>query len=110
MDGTLPEAELTEQEPRAASKGATAWPRITIVTAVRNGARYLEDTIRSAISQGYPNLEYIVVDGVSTDGTLEIIRKYEKDITSWVSQPDKGQYDALNTGFSRATGEVLSWL
>jgi len=86
------------------------WPRITLVTAVRNGAHYIEDTIRSAISQGYPNLEYIVVDGVSTDGTLEIIRKYEKDITSWVSQPDKGQYDALNTGFSRATGEVLSWL
>jgi glycosyltransferase involved in cell wall biosynthesis len=85
-------------------------PRITMVTAVRNGARYLEDTIRSVISQGYPNLEYIVVDGVSTDGTLDIIRKYEKDIAWWVSQPDKGVYDALNTGFARSTGEIMGWL
>jgi glycosyltransferase involved in cell wall biosynthesis len=60
------------------------------VTAVRNGARYLEDTIRSVISLGYPNLKYIIVDGVSSDGTLEIIRKYEKDIVWWASQPDKG--------------------
>jgi glycosyltransferase involved in cell wall biosynthesis len=87
-----------------------AWPRISLITAVRNGVRYIEDTIRSAISQGYPNLEYIVVDGVSTDGTLDIIKKYEGDISYWVSQPDRGQYDALNTGFSRATGEILSWL
>ncbi len=85
-------------------------PRITIVTAVRNGTRYIEDTIRSVISQGYPNLEYIVVDGVSTDGTLDIIRKYEKDIAWWVSQPDKGVYDALNTGFARSTGEIMGWL
>jgi glycosyltransferase involved in cell wall biosynthesis len=110
MCDTLPEAELTEREPRATPKGVTSWPRITIVTAVRNGARYLEDTIRSVISQGYPNLEYIVVDGVSTDGTLDIIRKYEKDISWWVSQPDKGLYDALNTGFARSTGEVMGWL
>jgi glycosyltransferase involved in cell wall biosynthesis len=110
MGDTLQEAELTERESRATLKGVTSWPRITIVTAVRNGARYLEDTIRSVISQGYPNLEYIVVDGVSTDGTLEIIRKYEKDITWWVSQPDKGTYDALNTGFSRSTGEIMGWL
>ena len=110
MGDTLPEAELTEREPRATPKGVTSWPRITIVTAVRNGARYLEDTIRSVISQGYPNLEYIVVDGVSTDGTLDIIRKYEKDISWCVSQPDKGLYDALNTGFARSTGEVMGWL
>jgi glycosyltransferase involved in cell wall biosynthesis len=110
MGDTLPEAELTEREPRTTPKGVTSWPRITIVTAVRNGARYLEDTIRSVISQGYPNLEYIVVDGVSTDGTLDIIRKYEKDISWWVSQPDKGLYDALNTGFARSTGEVMGWL
>jgi glycosyltransferase involved in cell wall biosynthesis len=110
MGGTLAEAELREREHRAAPRGATAWPRITIVTAVRNGARYMEDTIRSVISQGYPNLEYIVVDGVSTDGTLDIIQKYEKNITSWVSQPDKGVYDALNTGFARSTGEIMGWL
>jgi len=110
VGGTLPEAELTERGLRPTPKGVTAWPRITIVTAVRNGARYIEDTIRSVISQGYPNLEYIVIDGVSTDGTLDIIRKYEKDITWWVSQPDKGVYDALNTGFARSTGHIMGWL
>jgi len=87
-----------------------SWPRITIVTAVRNGARYIEDTIRSITSQNYPNLEYIVVDGASTDGTIEIIRKYEKLLAWWVSQPDKGVYEALNTGFSRSTGEIMGWL
>jgi glycosyltransferase involved in cell wall biosynthesis len=81
-----------------------------MVTAVRNGAHFIEDTIRSVISQGYPNLEYIIVDGVSTDGTLDIIRKYEKNITWWVSQPDKGVYDALNTGFARSTGNIMGWL
>src|SRR5713226_10002943 len=110
MDGTLPEAELTEQEPSGVTDGELAWPRITLVTAVRNGARYLEDTIRSVISQGYPNLEYIVVDGVSADSTLDIIRKYESHLASWVSQPDKGVYDALNTGFARSTGDIMGWL
>src|SRR5258708_6806485 len=110
VGGTLPEAELTERGLRPTPKGVTAWPRITIVTAVRNGAQYIEDTIRSVISQGYPNLEYIVVDGVSTDGTLDIIRKYESHITWWVSQPDKGVYDALNTGFARSTGHIMGWL
>lgn len=86
------------------------WPRITLVTAVRNGGRYIEDTIRSVVNQEYPNLEYIVVDGASTDGTVEIIRKYEKNLTWWVSQPDNGVYDALNTGFARSSGEILGWL
>src|SRR5260370_28849223 len=85
-------------------------PRITMVTAVRNGAHYIEDTIRSVISQGYPNLEYIVVDGVSTDSTLDIVRTYEKYIAWCVSQPDKGVYDALNTGFARSTGEIMGCL
>lgn len=76
----MPKAELTEREQRGAPAGAAAWPRVTVVTAVRNGAKYIEDTIRSIVSQGYPNLEYIVVDGVSTDGTLEVIRKYEKHL------------------------------
>jgi glycosyl transferase family 2 len=86
------------------------WPRITLVTAVYNGARYIEDTIRSIVEQGYPNLEYIIVDGGSTDGTVEIIRQYEKNVTWWVSQPDKGVYDALNTGFAQARGEIMGWL
>src|SRR5258708_27551056 len=98
----------SKTEPAAPPMGQ--WPRITIVSAVRNGAHYIEDTIRSVISQGFPNLEYTVVDGVSTDGTLDIIRKYESSITWWVSQPDKGVYDALNTGFARSTGHIMGWL
>ncbi len=108
--GAFPEAELSEQEQRQTPKSVTAWPCITIVTAVRNGARYIEDTICSIVNQGYPNLEYFVVDGASTDGTTDIIRKYEKHITWWVSQPDKGVYDALNTGFARSTGDIMGWL
>jgi glycosyltransferase involved in cell wall biosynthesis len=86
------------------------WPRITLVTQVRNAARFLEQTLRSVLSQGYPNLEYIVVDGASTDGTQEIIRKYERELAYWVSEPDRGMYEALNKGFARATGDVLGWL
>ncbi|HEY2460736.1 MAG TPA: glycosyltransferase family 2 protein [Candidatus Acidoferrum sp.] len=93
-----------------AAAGGIVWPRITVVTAVYNGAGYLEETIRSVIGQGYPNLEYIVVDGESTDGTVEIIKKYEKDLAWWVSKKDKNVYEALQTGFSRATGEVMGWL
>jgi glycosyltransferase involved in cell wall biosynthesis len=97
-------------EGTAAGQPETEWPRITLVTAVHNGARYIEDTIRSIVYQGYPNLEYIVVDGASTDGTVDIVRKYEKHLSWWVSQPDKGVYEALNTGFARATGEIMGWL
>jgi glycosyltransferase involved in cell wall biosynthesis len=86
------------------------WPRITIVTPVRNGARFIEETIRSIVYQGYPNLEYIVVDGGSSDGTVEIIRKYEKHISWWVSRRDRGVYDALNNGFAHSTGDIMGWL
>jgi len=86
------------------------WPRISIVTAVRNGEKYLEATLRSVISQNYPNLEYIVIDGGSTDGTLEIIRKYEAHISYSTSEPDQGLFDALNKGFARSTGEIMGWL
>jgi glycosyltransferase involved in cell wall biosynthesis len=87
-----------------------AWPRITLVTAVYNGEKYLEETIRSVVQQGYPNLEYIIVDDGSTDGTAEIIQKYERELSWWVSQPNQGLYKALNAGYARATGEVLGWL
>jgi glycosyltransferase involved in cell wall biosynthesis len=86
------------------------WPRISIVTAVRNGEKYLEQTIRSVLAQQYANLEYFVVDGGSTDGTPEIIRKYESQLTGWNSEPDKGLYDALNKGFARTSGEIMGWL
>lgn len=86
------------------------WPRITMVTPVYNGVRFIEQTIRSILNQGYPNLEYIVVDGGSTDGTVDIIRKYQKHISWWVSRRDRGVYDALNTGFAQGTGEIMGWL
>jgi len=86
------------------------WPRITVVTAVYNGATYIEDTLNSVLGQGYPNLEYVVVDGASTDGTGSIIKKYEKHLARWISEPDKGVYDALNKGFANSTGEVMGWL
>lgn len=103
---TLSQPELIEREPRA----TPSWPRITLVTAVRNGARYIEDTICSVISQGYPNLEYIVVDSASTDGTVDIIRKYEKHISRWCSEPDRGMYDGINKGFAHSKGELMGWL
>lgn len=87
-----------------------AWPRISIVTPVKNSARYLDAAMRSVLDQGYPDLEYIVVDGLSTDGSLEIVRRHESRLASWVSEPDPGMYSALNRGFALATGEVMGWL
>jgi glycosyltransferase involved in cell wall biosynthesis len=85
-------------------------PRISLVTPVFNSAKYLEQTIRSVLAQQYPNLEYFIVDGGSTDGTLDIIRKYESQITAWISEPDNGMYDALNKGFARTSGEIMGWI
>jgi glycosyltransferase involved in cell wall biosynthesis len=86
------------------------WPRISLVTAVYNGERYLEDTIRSILEQRYPNLEYIIVDDGSTDGTVEIIKKYEEHLACWFSQKNQGLYPALNAGFARSSGEIMGWL
>lgn len=86
------------------------WPRISIVTPSFNQASYIEATIRSILLQGYPDLEYVIVDGGSTDGTLEIIRKYEPWLTYWVSEPDRGQYDAINKGFAHTSGPIMAWL
>src|SRR5215467_9292437 len=85
-------------------------PRISLVTPVFNSAKYIEQTFQSVFSQKYPNLEYFVVDGGSTDGTLDIIRKYEAQISGWISEPHKGMYDALNKGFARTTGEIMGWI
>jgi glycosyltransferase involved in cell wall biosynthesis len=87
-----------------------SWPKITIVTPSFNQGRFLEETILSIVSQGYRNLEYIVVDGGSSDGSVDVIRKYADRIAWWVSEKDRGQTDALIKGFSRATGDVLGWI
>jgi len=83
---------------------------ISIVTPVFNGASYLEETILSVINQGYPNLEYIIIDGGSTDGTVDIIKKYEKHLAYWVSEPDKGLYHAVQKGFEKSTGDIMAWI
>lgn len=86
------------------------WPKISIVTPSYNQGQYLEETIRSVLLQGYPNLEYIIMDGGSTDNSVEIIKKYEPWLTYWVSEKDKGQSDAINKGFRIATGDIMGWI
>lgn len=85
-------------------------PKITIVTITYNSERYLEQTITSVIEQTYTNREYIVVDGNSTDGTLDIIKKYESEIDNWISEPDNGIADAMNKGIDLATGDYILFL
>lgn len=84
-------------------------PRITIITPSFNQGRFIERTIKSVLDQGYPNLEYIVVDGGSTDETLSILRRYESRL-QWISEKDKGQSDAINKGLKRATGEIIAYI
>lgn len=85
-------------------------PRISVVIPSYNQGKYIERTILSVVGQGYPNLEIIVVDGGSTDETVEVIKRYEKHLAYWVSEKDSGQGNAINKGFRRATGDILGWL
>ena len=86
------------------------FPKITIVTPNFNGGAYLEETIQSVLSQDYPNLEYIIIDGGSTDDSVAIINKYKSQLAYWVSEPDKGLYDAVQKGFDYSTGEIMAWI
>ena len=97
----------TEETPPA--EGAV-WPRITLVTPSYNQGRYIEETIRSVLLQGYPDLEYVVFDGGSTDETVEILRRYDPWITRWVSEPDRGQTHAIAKGLGAATGVLFNWI
>jgi glycosyltransferase involved in cell wall biosynthesis len=85
-------------------------PKISIVTPSLNQGQYLEATICSVLDQGYPNLEYIIIDGGSTDNSVEIIKKYQKYISFWCSESDNGHYAAINKGFTKATGEIFAWI
>ena len=102
----------TEASPPLPAKApcGVSWPRISIVTPSFNQGIYLEETIRSVLLQGYPNLEYHIMDGGSTDGSVAIIRKYGDWLAGWVSEKDHGQSDAINKGFARSDGEIFNWL
>ena len=85
-------------------------PLVSIITPSFNQAAYIEETIKSVLEQNYPRIEYIIIDGGSTDSSLEIIKNYEKELAFWISEKDKGQTEAINKGFSRASGDLLAWL
>jgi glycosyltransferase involved in cell wall biosynthesis len=101
MGGIEPEEQVVE---------VVSWPKISIVTPSYNQGQFLEAAIRSVVLQKYPNLEYIVIDGGSTDNSLEVIEEYHPLLTYWVSEKDNGHYDAVNKGFARSTGEIMAWL
>ena len=85
-------------------------PLVSIITPSFNQARYIEATIQSVLEQDYPRIEYIVIDGGSSDGTVDLLKKYDHKLAYWISEKDKGQTDAINKGFARATGDILAWI
>jgi glycosyltransferase involved in cell wall biosynthesis len=89
---------------------AKYWPKISIITPSFNQGIYLEDCIQSILGQDYPNLEYFIIDGGSKDQSIRIIKKYEAQLSGWVSEPDQGQSDAINKGMQRASGDLIAWL
>jgi glycosyltransferase involved in cell wall biosynthesis len=102
----------TEESPLLpqATPDGKPWPKISIVTPSFNYGPFLEETIRSVLLQNYPNLEYIIIDGGSTDNSIEIIKKYQPWLAYWVSEGDKGQADAINKGIAHCSGEIFNWI
>ena len=94
----------------AYTRGALVHPKISVITPSFNQGKFIERTIRSVLDQGYPNLEYVIVDGGSTDETVEIIRRYEDRLAWWVSEPDGGQSHAINKGLERTSGEIVAYM
>lgn len=86
------------------------YPKISIITPSYNQGAYIEETIQSVLNQNYPNLEYIIIDGGSTDNSVDIIKKYATHLSYWFSEPDDGVYHALQKGFERSTGEIMGWI
>ena len=104
-----PWTEQTEPLPELMPDGSSEWPLISIVTPSYNQGDFIEETIRSVLLQGYPNLEYIIIDGGSTDNSIEIIQKYKPFLAYWISEPDRGQSHGINKGFYKATGQLIGW-
>jgi glycosyltransferase involved in cell wall biosynthesis len=96
-------------EPAGMSDSAL-WPKISIITPSYNQKKWVEETIRSVLLQGYPNLEYFVIDGGSTDGSVEIIKKYGPWLSGWITKKDRGQSEAINKGLRMATGDIVAWI
>lgn len=86
------------------------YPKISIITPSYNQVSYIEQTILSVLNQNYPNLEYIIIDGGSKDGSIDVIKKYEKYLAYWVSEEDEGMYEAIQKGFEKSTGEIMAWI
>lgn len=105
----MSDAVVPQPTPGVAEE-ALLWPTLSVVTPSLDQARFLEATIRSILSQGYPNLEYLVIDGGSSDGSAQMIARYAHRLAYWVSEPDAGQADAVNKGWRRARGEILAYL
>ena len=100
----------TEETEPDIYKQITSYPRVSIITPTFNQGQFIEETIRSILLQNYPNLEYIIIDGGSTDGTIEIIKKYAPWVAYWVSEKDRGQSHAINKGLEKCTGEICNWI
>jgi glycosyltransferase involved in cell wall biosynthesis len=99
-----------EVPPLPEAPNGQPWPRISVVTPSYNQGQFIEQTIRSVLLQAYPNLEYIIIDGGSSDESLEVINRYQEHVAYWVSEPDRGQSHAINKGFLKSTGQIMCWL